>query len=637
MSTSNNRTEHGILPESIKSQLRSILPKSNNAGKGGISEGDILCKVRGFVAACRGLPTVQILKLNFPNEIISSESIAGTGNYRYCLRDVTTNGNSSLEDRNGYQIDRLGLMNGHSTESLGSNSSATAVIPDTIQSTTNTSNSKQLDNTNRIASALRGGHKKTSTVTDNNIIVKKEPGISSEVSINNNSSQTVLAKPTSNDACAPTPTKPVEYEHEKDTIETDHHSEAKTTELSEEIKAKILSILPTVGGGVEGVTLTSIKKKAPGFNHISRSLLETNLSDSMIIGSDSDGTKRYYLRAVPRGSDSVSQTAHEAKEHASTPNNTSWKIIPKDPIEANIVQLLREKSNIKLNEVKGLYNTWFKKELLHTGKLKTFLGLISGVKVSKPISNGKGHNEYTITLSKEMLIKVKKPAQKSSTAAVNQKVPVKQARKTADTTTLNNVDAMPVDSDSPKQIGIPIVNTPTEVQAHLLKLTDEQAQTATKFQPGCRVVYDIDKSLQPSSHRIQIRMGVVKSVSINLTTRQFAHEIKVSTGSIMVSENDTLAYAPQSLVYYQPSNKEGAEPATVLNCFFKNNNWQYTILIPSVDGELSTIVHQVTIDQLRYRSKEGDNQSEVERSKKRCHNSDTLNEEGGPAEKRAKA
>jgi len=74
-----------------------------------------------------------------------------------------------------------------------------------------------------------------------------------------------------------------------------------------------------------------------------------------------------------------------------------------------------------------------------------------------------------------------------------------------------------------------------------------------------------------------------------------------------------------------------------LNCFFKNNNWQYTILIPSVDGELSTIVHQVTIDQLRYRSKEGDNQSEVERSKKRCHNSDTLNEEGGPAEKRAKA
>jgi len=76
-----------------------------------------------------------------------------------------------------------------------------------------------------------------------------------------------------------------------------------------------------------------------------------------------------------------------------------------------------------------------------------------------------------------------------------------------------------------------------------------------------------------------------------------------------------------------------------LNCFFKNNNWQYTILIPSVDGELSTIVHQVTIDQLRYRSKEGvNNLSEViERSKKRCHNSDTLNEEGAPAEKRAKA
>ena len=92
MSTSNNRTEHGILPPDIKSQLRSILPKSNNlsAGKGGISEGDILCKVRGFVAACRGLSTVQVLKLNFPNEIILSESIAGTGNYRYCLRDVTT-------------------------------------------------------------------------------------------------------------------------------------------------------------------------------------------------------------------------------------------------------------------------------------------------------------------------------------------------------------------------------------------------------------------------------------------------------------------------------------------------------------------------------------------------------------------
>ena len=268
MSTSNNRTEHGILPENIKSQLRSILPKSNNAGKGGISEGDILCKVRGFVAACRGLPTVQVLKLNFPNEIILSESIAGTGNYRYCLRDVTTNGNSSLEDRNGFQIDRIGL-DGHSTESLGS-TSATAVIPDTIQSTTNASNSKQLDNANRIASALRGGNKKTSTNYDNEIVVKKEPGISSEVSINNNSSQTVSSKqPTNNDACASFLKKtPIEYEHEKDTIETDHQSEAKTTELSEDIKAKILSILPTVGGGVEGVTLTSIKKKAPEFNNI---------------------------------------------------------------------------------------------------------------------------------------------------------------------------------------------------------------------------------------------------------------------------------------------------------------------------------------------------------------------------------
>mmetsp|Transcript_23984 Transcript_23984/g.44072 ORF Transcript_23984/g.44072 Transcript_23984/m.44072 type:complete len:905 (+) Transcript_23984:2-2716(+) len=78
-----NNERRVLLPPEMKAQLVSLIPRKCKQNKG-VSEGDILSKIKGFVAACQGVASEDVLKDNFPNNELQIEMLRGKK--RYFLR-----------------------------------------------------------------------------------------------------------------------------------------------------------------------------------------------------------------------------------------------------------------------------------------------------------------------------------------------------------------------------------------------------------------------------------------------------------------------------------------------------------------------------------------------------------------------
>ena len=622
---SSNKVRAVILTSEMKSQLRSIIPMKNQGRNRGVSEGDILCKVKGFIAACRGLSTVQVLMLNFPDEI---EIIRVGGTDRFCLHEISpknyfadksleksSNSEMEMESCPVYNIDRKG-------ESCANKP---------------------------LISCMK--HKATNNKYKDGV-VKKEPGKEEHRYTNYATVDHSLSSSSNNSS---------ERRVNKYVVRKDS---GKIPAFSDDMIANILSILPSKDVKVRGTSMSTIIENVPGFLDACngkdfQQILEANLLGKIIIGSDSEGTKRYYTRRdglnannigcspstsltscnstnnqsrgrgisnQPKGMSGqqlpniVSITQDTASASASVKSsgvaNSSAKMKGEkgNSAEANIVKLLQEETKIKLSLFKEKYHTRFKRDLSHSGKLKHYLQQNPDVVLIEPVKckgKGKGNNELYVSLNRKIRNDLNIYHEKKTDATTNTATrQVAQETKASDT----NLAAASIstndcngNTDQKQVVPITKVNTPHKIQ-DALQLTDDQAQTCTKFPPGCRVVWSYQGlPISNDGHTFaQIRIGKVISVSISLSSTskgQLKHEIKLNKRSIMVEEGN-LAYVPQCLVYYQLEEEQ--EPAVVLSCQKDDSDdtWQYSILVSRLDGDgetVSLMLQNISLEQLTYR------------------------------------
>ena len=624
---SSNKVRAVILTSDMKCQLRSIIPIKHQGGNNrGVSEGDILCKVKGFIAACRGLSTVQVLMLNFPNEI---EIIRVGGTDRFCLREIPPK-NYFADERSEKSIE----MESYPAYNIDRKGESCANKP--------------------LVSCMK--HKATNNTAD--VVVKKEPGKEEHLVPKDGYADYTTTKARDHltyDSSAPldhslssVSNNSSEHRVNKDIVRRD--DSGKIPVLSDDMIANILSVLPSKDGKVRGTSISTIIENVQGFLDACngkdfQQILEANLRGKIIIGSDSEGTKRYYTRdclnannisCSPSNSStscsrvqgydtlqsskkqlpnivSITQDTTSASVSSGAANSSAqMKGRKGNSVEANIVKLLQEETKIKLSQFKQKYHTRFKKDLSHAGKLTNYLQQNPDVVLTEPVS-GKGKGKHTndcyVVLNRQIQSNTSTSNEKNTDATTNTARQIEREAKASDTILAASISTNDNGNTNQKQAVVPVTkaNTPHKIQ-DMLKLTDDQAQTCTKFPPGSRVVYDY-QGLSPSSNDghtfAEMRIGKVISVSISLsstTKGQLKHEIKLNKGSMMVDEGN-LAYAPQCLVYYQLEEEQ--EAAVVLSCQKDNSNtWQYSILVSRLDGDgeiVSLMLQNVSIDQLTHR------------------------------------
>lgn len=614
---SSNKVRAVILTSDMKCQLRSIIPIKHQGRNRGVSEGDILCKVKGFIAACRGLSTVQVLMLNFPNEI---EIIRVGGTDRFCLREIPPKNyfadersekSIEMESYPAYNIDRKG------------ESCANKPLVSCMKHNADVVVKKEPGKEEHLVPKDGYADYTTTKARDHLTYDSSAPLDHSLSSVSNNSSERRV---------------------NKDVVRRD--DSGKIPALSDDMIANILSILPSKDGKVRGTSISTIIENVQGFLDACngkdfQQILEANLRGKIIIGSDSEGTKRYYTRdclnanniscspstsstscSRVQGYDTLQSSKKQLPNIVSITQDTTSAASVKstgaanlsaqmkgrkgNSVEANIVKLLQEETKIKLSQFKQKYHTRFKKDLSHAGKLTNYLQQNPDVALTEPVS-GKGKGKHTndcyVILNRQIQSNTSRSNEKKTDATTNTRQ-VARETKASDTNLAASISTNDNGNTDQKQ-AVPVTkaNTPHKIQ-DMLKLTDDQAQTCTKFPPGCRVVYDYH--LKDDGHTFaEIWIGKVISVSISLsstTKGQLKHEIKLNKGSMMVDEGN-LAFAPQCLVYCQLEEEQ--EAAVVLSCQKDNSNtWQYSILVSRLDGDgeiVSLMLQNVSIDQLTHR------------------------------------
>ena len=616
-SSTSSRVRAVILSSEMKRQLRSIIPRissqssrhaqrsllSIHAGyvNGYIRERDIIYTVKGFVAACCGLSTGQVLKMNFRDEI---EIILGqSGIEWFCLLEKGDGAmalgftdpqpqriNNTSREPAAFAIDRLGERQKYDRMEENKTNTSPA-IPDRVISQSVVSEDSNPKSILKHPSSNGCG------------IIKQEPTESESVggkdqsNVANNSSE--KKQDDRNNIAI------IDRLDDRDISEKLNDIQMAKASL-EKTNIELANMTNTYNSVRDQSTSTPNEHRGRGRGISNQPAWMTNAQQLSNIAPAMDGetSSGKAITDGPVCKYSFSQTAPSID--GETLNSATKEQVPSSTlpsisstVQANVLKLVQKEREIDMSQLKEIYHERFGTPFSHEGKLKKWLVQVPGICVG-PIK-GPG----TKGRKKQDFVKLQKnisPEKKTVNGTI--------AKEVSDTATTSSTDG----TASQKKISA----SHTHKLQNILKLTDEQSQTCTKFPPGCRVVYDY------RSHGLvaAIRMGVVASVSINLSgERRLKHEIKLNRGNTMIDEEDLL-YAPQCSVYYQPYKKgeESEQPAIVLSCQ-KNvdgGSYSYCILISKNDGEVSHIVQDVSLDQLTYRETACNDASEsIQNLKKR--------------------
>ena len=285
-----------VLPAQMRAQLISLIPQWGSSESDGVAEGDILSKVRGFVAACQGVATEQVLKHTFPNEI---ELITVGGKTRYFLRKTQSESTS------------------HHNDHVSKHEKLVQVVPPSPPS-----NVKTMDTGKKRSNFLPGPTHDISackTATLESPVIQGTDKASDTSSSMNKVSET---SEINNDTAISTSCGKKE--------------EKKITILSDEMKARIISYV--TNRGEDGARVKHMKSEIGGFSEIcqginAHDMIKANLSRELKVVVDKK--TRYFLRdvnidekhqeqhVIPSSIEAKEKRKHSVKDNA---NKTSGKM-----------------------------------------------------------------------------------------------------------------------------------------------------------------------------------------------------------------------------------------------------------------------------------------------------------------------
>ena len=156
------------------------------------------------------------------------------------------------------------------------------------------------------------------------------------------------------------------------------------------------------------------------------------------------------------------------------------------------------------------------------------------------------------------------------------------------------------EEDDSNEISQPLFDAAT---ARLIELTPDQIQL-TKYPVGCPVWYDI----QPGTKDMKTKVGVVKSISVHVTTRNVLYEVtpssinsKETTDKLLLHVEEQMCYAPKCPVHIIQADRSVKGEVISCNTWWADKSLRKSYMVTLfLEGNQISVLPAVNEDTIKY-------------------------------------